>query len=196
MTDRVFSDECKQINHWAQEVAKHKRQRRTGLTGISHNLRSSKTANHLHKNNTERLGAKRKSQMGESEPTKRGRGRPPRVRPAADPKVQNSFDKSTPVHGEFNNAPMPLLQKAQTQSSGSRQKSISPRKNAMHIDQRRTPTNIDMPYLARCNPRVIRKDFQKAKATYNIPKSVLDLHSRLQDVPSGLIPLELKVNQV
>ena len=174
-----------QVSHWAEEVAKHKRQRRPGLFEISYNLRR-------HGHNSFVDGAredpskKRKRPMDEPEPQKRGRGRPRKDIPAS-----NSLSKPIPILGA-QSRPNSALVTDQSQPSVSRRKSASPRKNAKHIDQSRAPTSIDMPFLGRCNPRVKRKSFQAARTAYNMPESVLNLHTRLQDIRLGFIPLELK----
>lgn len=171
------------VNHWAWEVAKHQRQRRAGLAEISYNLQG-RNRNSSDDTANEAIGIKRKLSMNESEPTKRRRGRPRRI---TDTAAQN------PILGAQSRPSPAFFATDQSQSSKLRRKSASPRKNARHIDQPRAPTSIDMPYLGRCNPRVKMKSFQEAKSAYKMPHSVLNLHTRLQNIPLGLIPGELKV---
>ena len=160
-------------------MTEHKRQRRPGLTEISYNLRR-RSRNSFNCTVKQTTDTTRKLLMDESEPPKRRRGRPRRI---PDTVAQNSLDQAVPVFDA----------QGRSQSSILRRTSSSPRKHAKHIDQPRAPTSIDMPYLGRCNPRVRMKSFQEAKSTYQMPQSVITLHTRLQDIPLGLIPSELKV---
>ena len=181
MPDDAISDSLARVNHWVGEVAEHKRQSRLGLTEISYNLRSYRNSSNDTVKRT--ITTKRKLPMDETEPTKRRRGRPRRTPEAA---AQNNIGAQIRTNSAF-------FTMEQSQSSGIRPKSASPRKNAKHIDQPRAPTSLDMPYLEICNPGVKMKSFQEAKSRYNMPQSVMTLHTRLQDIPLGLIPLELEV---
>ncbi len=80
-------------------------------------------------------------------------------------------------------------------SASSRKAASSPNeRDQITIDKVPSEALIDMEYLRRCDPPVKLTSFYDLRVGQKkIASSVLDLHKRLQDVPTGLIPSTLRV---
>lgn len=181
------------VSHWVQEVARHtqgkrvtsshgmklrsvsscKPNRRFALAEASTNPRryvSVQTA----KVTAER---KRKRSMENPKQAKRSRGRPPGVL-----KPDTSLSEPTPdTHSAFSRSGA---------SSEIRKKSASPRKK----DQPKASAGVDLQYLETCSPRVKQMSIQNVRVAYGqLPASVTHLYQKLNAIPHGLIPSELRV---
>lgn len=86
-----------------------------------------------------------------------------------------------------------------SEGSPQRRKSQSPRKkNDTSLDQTKTNANITLAFLETCKPSVQLLSLQDVRALPGVrarmSAAVEDLHKRLQQIPNGLIPSELKVS--
>ncbi len=195
------------VSHWVQEVAQYTIQGK-GVTS-SHGMKlrsvssckpnrrpalaeaSTNPRRYVYVQRAEATtGRKRKRPMENAKQEKRGRGRPPGVR---KPLNQNPSDTSLPLLGK----PTPDTPSAFSRSGASsevRRKSASPRKNAKFLDQPKVSAGVDLQYLETCSPRVKQMSIQNVRAVYGqLPASVTHLYQKLNAIPHGVIPSELRV---
>ena len=93
---------------------------------------------------------------------------------------------------------LPDLSIRPSEASPRRRKSQSPRKRTdTNLDQAATNANITLAFLETCTPSVQLLSYDEVRSFPDIrtrmSPAVESLHQRLQRIPSGLIPLELKV---
>lgn len=216
-------DLATRISQWTQEVARDIKQEHTSEPGLGQRrstrlqslasksrlslaeisanprLRKRKTPQDDPSIATSSVGAKRirtmvAKEMEVVEVPKRGRGRPRKI-------PDSSQQPVTLPHHAHRSSSRPDLTPALTfsiaASATPRGKSQSPRKrNNKYLDQPRTIATVDIPFLQSCRPGIRLLDYQAVRAsakTRPIPAQVQHLHKKLQDIPHGLIPSELKV---
>ena len=194
------------VSHWVQEVAQHTIQGK-GVTS-SHGMRlrsvssckpnrrpalAEASKNHQRYVSVQTAkpatGRKRKRPMENPTQEKRGRGRPPKVPRTLS---QNVLDTSLPLLSK----PTPDTPSTFSRSgatSGIRKKSTSPRK-AKFLDQPKSSAGVDLRYLETCTPRVKQMSLQDVRVAYGqLPASVANLYQKLNAIPHGVIPSELRV---
>ncbi len=155
------------VSHWVQEVARHTQGKRvTSFHGMKLRSVSSCKPN-------------RRFALAEASTN-------PRRRPPGVLKPDTSLSEPTPdTHSAFSRSGA---------SSEIRKKSASPRKKAKFLDQPKASAGVDLQYLETCSPRVKQMSIQNVRVAYGqLPASVTHLYQKLNAIPHGLIPSELRV---
>ena len=190
-------DTCFRVSHWVQEVARHTIQGKRVTS--SHGMRLRPALAEASTNPSRYVavqtakattGRKRKRSMESLTQEKRGRGRPPGVR---KPLSQKILDTSLPLQSK----PIPHTPSAFSlpgASSAMRKKSASPQKKGKYLDQPKASAGVDLEYLETCSPRVKQMSIQTVREVYGqLPAPVTYLYQKLDAIPHGLIPSELRV---
>ena len=128
---------------------------------------------------------------------KRHRGRPKKA--ISESSQQSALYKLPDKLPDELAFPLPDRSIRPSEGSPQRRKSQSPRKkNDTSLDQTKTPANITLAYLETCSPSVKLLSHQNVRDLESVraqmSAAVEDLHNRLQHIPHGLIPSELKVS--
>ena len=185
------------INQWAHEVAENTQAPpATATQSYRSKLRSSIKPAHLTEaSSNPRLPKRKAFAMSDSpekppdSPSKRSRGRP-KTKGAPNTEGAGSIsDQSAP------RAPssVPNLPPSKT-SRASKSRSPKKRNTLPTFDQTKSETAIDMIYLRSCTPSVKRMSFQDLrKKQAKIPPAVEYLYKKLNSLPPGVIPQQLKV---
>ena len=137
-----------------------------------------------------------RSMQGDGE-VSRG-GKRPRGRPRKDvtsESSQQAADAHLPDELMFS---LPDLSVRPSEASPRRRMSQSPHKRTgTNLGQTRTNANVTLDFLQTCQPSVQLLSYEDIRASpavrARMPAGVEILHKRLQDIPNGLIPSELKV---
>lgn len=125
---------------------------------------------------------------------KRQRGRP--RKDAISESSQQPADLNLPEDLALS---LPDLSIRPSEASPRRRMSQSPRKRTdTSLDQTRTNANITLAFLETCKPNVQLLSYDDVRTLPSVrarmSAAVEDLHKRLQQIPNGLIPSELKVS--
>ena len=91
--------------------------------------------------------------------------------------------------------PADIMVPSSPSKSSSTVKSASP-KRAKSRANTKTDASIDVPYLKSCNPSVWLKNPTEALQVGPIPPETRSLYQKLDDVPFGCIPAQLKVGRL
>ena len=145
-----------------------------------------------------RFTLKRSRTMMGEEGVQRG-GKRQRGRPRKDIISESSQQVANTHLPEELASSLPDLSIRPSEASPRRRISQSPRrKTEKSLDQTRTNANITLAFLETCKPSVQLLSYDDVRTSPSVrarmSAAVEDLHKRLQQIPNGLIPSELKVS--
>lgn len=144
------------------------------------------------------LTLKRGRTMLGDEGAQRG-GKRQRGRPRKD-HISESSQQAADTHlPEELALSLPDLSIRPSEASSRRRMSQSPRKRTdTSLDQTRTNANVTLAFLETCKPSVQLLSYDEVRTSPSVrarmSAAVEDLHKRLQQIPNGVIPSELKVS--